>query len=288
MISISFQSTAGGGLLRVCRENVKRHCEDTRVQTVRELQERRAYECRLTPDRALETIDEAEHFLRDRGMLTRTPDCSLPSLFEACHEEPYAADKTGFGQWPRTKWGWSFALPKRPGIYELKIHHRRKTLYVSEETARLLDPICRAEIERMREAPEWALVLDHLAAAGPSTSDDLKTELGLKPKELKRILYPLELCGAVVTRAVEPDEHGRVEGFEYARWDQVFAEPAKNGGIDDLVVAAVRAAVIAGEREVPRWFAWRWRLDDDLVDRLVSDGRLGRPELGWVAVPASA
>ena len=30
-----------------------------------ELQERRAYECRLTPDRALATIDEADAFLRD-------------------------------------------------------------------------------------------------------------------------------------------------------------------------------------------------------------------------------
>jgi len=259
------------------------------VRTVRELQERRAWECRLTPDRALETIEDAESFLRDRGMLTRTPDCSLPSLFEACHEEPYAPEKSGFGQWPRTKWGWSFALPNQQGIYELKIHHRRKTLYVSEEVARLLDPILRAELERMREAPEWALVLDHLAAAGPSTRDDLKTELGLRPKELKKILSPLELCGAVVTCAVAPDEHGRVEGLEYARWDQVFTEPvAEGGGIEDVVVAGVRAAVIAQERELPRWFAWRWRFDPELVDRLVSEGRLERPEPGWVAAPGSA
>jgi len=38
---------------------------------LRELQERRAYECRLSPDRALETLDDAEAFLLDRGMLTR-------------------------------------------------------------------------------------------------------------------------------------------------------------------------------------------------------------------------
>jgi hypothetical protein len=254
---------------------------------VKELRKRRDYLCRLTPDRALETIDEAEEFLHDRGMLTRTPDCSLPSLFGACHEEPYAPDKPGFGQWPRTKWGWSFALPRRSGIYELKIHHRRKTLYVSSEVARILDPICRAEIERMSSVPEWALVLDHLDAAGPSTSDDLKTELGLKPKELKKILYPLELCGTVVTRAIEPDEGGEVEGFEYARWDQVFTEAADgDGGLEDLVVAGVRAAVVAEEREIPRWFAWR--SDDELVDRLVSEGRLARPEPGWVAAPASA
>jgi len=253
------------------------------------LQERRSYLCRLTPERALDTIEEAEEFLDDRGMLTRTPDCSLPSLFEACHEEPYAPDKPGFGQWPRTKWGWSFALPHRPGIYAPKIHHRRKTLYVSEATARILDPICRAEIERMRAAdPDWALVLDHLADAGSSTSDDLKTELGLKPKELKKILSPLELCGAVVGRAVEPDEHGEVEGFEYARWDQLFTQPANgDSGIDDFVVAGVRAAVVATEREVPRWFAWRWRFETGLLDRLVSEGLLERPAPGWISAPAS-
>jgi transcription initiation factor TFIIE alpha subunit-like protein len=266
-------------------KNVKAAGSDTRIGR---LQERRNRLCRLTPDLALETLDEAHVFLRDRGLLTRTTDCSLPSLFEACHEEPYAPDKPGFGQWPRTKWGWSFALAQRPGVYALKIHHRRKTLYVSEEVARLLDPILRAEIERMRENDEWAVVLDHLADAGPSTSEDLRTELGLKPPELKKLLYPLELCGTVLVRALEPDENGMVEGFEYVRWDQVYPEPAPGGAsLDELVVAGVRAAVVASEREIPRWFAWRWRFEPDLVERLVSEGRLERPERGWIAAPAS-
>jgi hypothetical protein len=257
---------------------------------VRDLEERRAYLCRLTPDRALQTLDEAEEFLLDRGMLTRTTDCSLPSLFEACHEEPYAPTKPGFGQWPRTKWGWSFALPERPGLYALKIHHRAKTLYVSEDTARTIDPIVREELARMeREGEDWALVLRHLDAAGPSTTEDLKTELGLKPKELKSILFPLELCGAVVRRAVEPTELGQLEGYELLRWDQLFPTAAEDGGgLDDLVVAGVRAAVLATEKEVPRWFAWRWRVDPDFVDRLVSEGRLARPRPGWVTDPASA
>jgi hypothetical protein len=60
------------------------------MTTLAELEERRAYECRLTPARALASLDEAEEFLLDRGLLTRTVDSALPSLFEACHEEPYA------------------------------------------------------------------------------------------------------------------------------------------------------------------------------------------------------
>jgi hypothetical protein len=252
-----------------------------------ELQERRAFACRLTPDRALQTLDEAAAFLRDRGMLTRTPDCSLPSLFEACHEEAYAPNKPGFGQWPRTKWSWSFALLRRPEVHALKIHHRRKTLYVSEEVARIIDPIVRAEIDRMTGAdPQWALVLDHLAAAGPSTTEDLKTELGLKPRELKAILYPLELCGTVVTLPIEPTEEGTVEGYEYVRWDDAFGEPAAGpAGIEELVVAGVHAAVLATEREVLRWFAWRWRTTEELIERLVSDGRLQRPAPGWLTAP---
>jgi hypothetical protein len=253
-----------------------------------ELQERRAFLCRLTPDRALESLDEAEEFLRDRGMLTRTTDSALPSLFEACHEDPYAPDKPGFGQWPRTKWSWSFVLPARPNVHTVKIH-RGKTLYITDETARILDPLCRAEIERMEGVPEWALVLRHLADAGPSTRGDLKTELGLNPRELKNILSPLELCGAVVSRPVGPTEEGMVDEFEYLRWDQLFPDPI--GGeprLDDLIVAGVRAAVVAPERELPRWFAHRWRFDADLVDRLVSEGRLERPEPGWIAAPAFA
>jgi DprA winged helix domain len=255
-----------------------------------ELQEQRAFACRLTPDRALETLDEAAAFLRDRGILTRTPDCSLPSLFEACHEEPYAPGTRGFGQWPRTKWGWSFALLQRPGVYGPKIHHRRKTLYVSQQVARIIDPIVRAEIERMTDAdPEWARLLDHLAAAGPSSADDLKTELGLKPRELKAILYPLELCGTVLSRATDATEEGTVEGYEYVRWDQVFPEPSAGpGGIEELVVAGVRAAVVATERELPRWFAWPGRVDQSLIEQLVSDGRLVRPADGWLTSPASA
>jgi hypothetical protein len=252
-----------------------------------ELRERRAFALRLTPDRALETIEDAEVFLRERGMLTRTPDSSLPSLFEACHEDPYAPEKPGFGQWPRTKWSWSFMLTARPEVYTLKIH-RGKTLYVSTDVARILDPILRAEIARMEDVDDWAVLLRHFGDAGPSTREDLKAELGLTPKELKKILAPLERCGVVVSRPIGPMAEGGVEGYEYLRWDQAYPEhTAEEADYGALVVAGVRAAVVAPEREIPRWFAHRWRFDEDLPDRLVSEGRLVRPEPGWIAAPSS-
>jgi len=246
------------------------------VSRLQELQERRAHECRLTPDRALRSLDEAEAFLRDRGLLTRTADSALPSLYEACHEDPYAPGRGGFGEWPATKWPWFGELADRDGVYRLKVHHRGKNLLVTEETAVLLDPICRAEIERMRaESPEWARVLDHLAAAGPSETEDLKVELGLKGKELKSLLFPMELCGAVVRR------NGLLE-----RWDQAFPEPSGGpGGPEELLVAAVRAAIVSPEREVGRWFAWRRLFPANLVESLIAAGRLERPEPGWLAAP---
>jgi hypothetical protein len=256
--------------------------EHEQVDQLGSLMQRRAYACRLSPDRALASLDDAEAFLLDRGMLTRSTDSALPSLFEACHEEPYASDKPGFGQWPATKFGWYGELAAR-GYLVLSVHGG-KNLMVTDAVADLLDPICRSEIERMRESDlTWRRLLDHLADAGPSELGDLKLELGLKAKELKRVRYPLERCGAVVAKALvyeEPHLHTSV----LSRWDQVHPATSNAGGLAELVTAGVRAAVLAREAELARWFSWQWRWRDDLVDRLVGDGVLERPAPGWVCV----
>ncbi len=173
------------------------------MESLDDLRDRRAYECRLTPDRALQSLDEADAFLRDRGLLTRTTDSALPSLYEACHEEAYRPGSGGFGEWPRTKWPWFGALAERG--YLVVTVHRGKNLLVTNEVAALLDPICRAEIERMRAAdPEWDRLLDHLTVAGPSSIDDLQLELDLKPRELK--------TPALATRALRRDRGALAQG----------------------------------------------------------------------------
>ncbi len=242
--------------------------------SIEELRELRAFACRLTPDRAIDSLDEAEEFLLDRGLLTRTSHCALPSLFEACHEEPYAPDKPGFGQWPRTKFPWFGELAAR-GYLSLAVH-RGKSLLVSPALVRLMDPLCRAELARGEDEP----LVRHLAEAGPSELDDLRLELGLAPKELKHLRVPLERSGALVSRSVVYEQPHR-HTSELARWDQVVPEASGEGGLEELIVAAVRAAVVAPERELSRWFSWP--LERGLVERLVSAGRLYRPEAGWVA-----
>jgi hypothetical protein len=159
--------------------------------------------------------------------------------------------------------------------------HRGKNLLVTDEVAALLDPICRAELERMRAAdPAWARLLDHLAAAGPSNIDDLQVELDLKPKQLKSLRAPLERCGAIVARSLQVTAGGsHAHSSELVRWDQLY--PSSAGGevrdsLQELVLAGIRAAVVAPERELKRWFSWQWYWDDTLVEDLVRDGRLRR------------
>jgi hypothetical protein len=242
------------------------------------LEEGRRYECRLTPDRALETLDDAEAFLRDRGMLTLTPDCSLPSLFAACHDEPYKPGGHGFASWPKTKWWWGGALEERPGVHWLKVR-RGRGLLVTDEVAALLDPLCRDELARA-EAGELgdvaARLVEHLASAGPSLAEELREELGLDSRTLKAARERAERVGAVVARRVTLEEPHR-HTSELQRWDQRFAEPAgRAGGLAELVVAGVRASVVAPEGEVLTWFTWR--ATAALIQDLVASGRLWRPE----------
>ena len=266
------------------------------MESLAGLSERRAFECRLTPDRALGSLDEAEGFLRGRGMLTRTADSALPSLYEACQEEAYQPGGQGFAAWPATKWPWFGELGGRG--YLCVAVHRGKNLLTSRETAGLLDPICRAETDRMRSAdPAWRRLLDHLAMAGPSLIDDLRVELDLKRQELKALRYPLERCGAIVARSVATASAGGAaedgshsHPTELSLWDQAYsgdhaaatADPVT--ALGDLLVAAVQAAVVAPEAELRRWFSWQWYWTDTLIDDVVRSGRLRRVD-GYVAEP---
>ena len=75
---------------------------------------------------------------------------------------------------------------------------------------------------------------------------------------------------------------GHRHDSELSRWDQAYqgppaADPADPAGaLADLVVVAVRAAVLAPEAELRRWFTWSWYWADALIDDLVRAGRLRR------------
>jgi hypothetical protein len=227
--------------------------------------------CRLDPQLALETLDEAEAFLEERGMLTLMPDCALPSLFGACHEEPYS-DAPGFGSWPKTKYWWGVALPALATRL-----HRGKRLYVSAAAAAVLDPLCRAELRRAEEGEHGeaaARVLAHLEETGPALVEEVSEEVGLE----KRVRERLERVGALVSKSVRLEEPHR-HTSELRRWDQAVEASGRSdeGALADLLVAGVRAAVLAPEREALRWFSWR------IPPEALEDERLVHPQPGWLA-----
>ncbi len=244
-----------------------------------DLQNRRATECRLTPDRALMTLDDAQAFVSNRGLLTRTPDCALPSLFGACHEEPARAGGQGFALWPKTKWIWSFQLVQRPGILLTKLH-RGKSLYLSPEAARLIDPIVRHEIAAA--TGDEATLLDHLAEHGESTSQDIGLELGWDRRRLKTTRARLERVGALVNDGLVFDDETTWHFAPLRRWDAATeAAKAEGDPYAALLLVAVRAAVVTPESDIRGWFSWP--IPADTVDAMVRSGRLMRPAPGWIA-----
>jgi len=247
---------------------------------VRQLERRRAFECRLTKDRALKDLRDAAAFLHERGMLVRMPDCSLPSLFAACHEAPSRAGGRGFDLWPKTRWIWSFQLTLDSSAVLTKLH-RGKSLYLSAETARLFDPLVRKAIDEA--TGDEARLLDHLGRHGPSMLDDVELELGWERKRLRNMRDRLERVGAVLSDGLVFDETRDWHFAPMRRWDQVFRKPARSDApLADVAVAAMRAAVVAPEAEVRSWFSWP--IPTGLIDRLVAEGRLARPARGQVAI----
>lgn len=259
------------------------------MPTLAELRTERIRLCRLTADRALADLDDAEAFLRDRRVLTLVPDSSLPSLFAATHEEPYAPGKAGFGSWPKTKWRWGGELAGRPGVITPKVH-KGKILFLSREAAAVVDPLCRESLDLAADGQlgtDAAAIVRHLAAAGPTSVEDLKGELGLEAKALRSAREKLESSGAVVAKeALVPVgiEPGHRHSSTLARWDQVWTQRRKvspSAALDDLVVLGVRATVVTHQEEIKGWFSWP--VTASQVDRLVQAGRLSRPGPGWVA-----
>jgi len=249
-----------------------------------ELERRRVFECRLTPDRALKTLRAAGAFLRERGMLTRMPDCALPSLFGACHEEPARPGGRGFDLWPKSKWIWSFQLSRSRGALLTKLH-RGKSLYLSMETARLFDPLVREAIERA--TGDEAVLLDHLARSGPSVAEDVQLELRWDAKRLKSVRTRLERVGAVLCDGLVFEDLSAWFLAPMRRWDQVV--PRSTGGGDphvDVALAGIRAAVITPESELRSWFSWT--VPSNTLDQLVRNGQLYRAAPNLLALGKQA
>jgi hypothetical protein len=107
-------------------------------------------------------------------------------------------------------------------------------------------------------------------------------ELGVSSSELKGVRRRLERSGALLSLpAVEhPAGGGHVHTSVLRRWDQAVPD-SPGGRLEDVVVAAVRAAVVAPETEVGRWLPWP--VSTAMIERLVNEGRLARTAEGLAA-----
>lgn len=240
----------------------------------------RARLCRLDPEWALSSLEDAEAWVRERGVVELTRCCSLPSLHVAVHEPPYKPGSRGFGLYPATTWWWAGELATREGLHALKLH-RGKTVLVTTQVAQLADESARAALTEAESGRLGVLeqrLVQHLASAGPGEVGDLRTELDTESRSFRVARERLERVGAIVSAAVRLEPHGHSSLL--SRWDQVF--PAEtSGGLEGLLVAFVRAAVVAPERELSRWLSWP--LPPGTIGHLVENGRL-RVDDGLVTV----
>ena len=98
----------------------------------------------------------------------------------------------------------------------------------------------------------------------------------------------LESVGAVVSRDIEVDDAkgAHTHTSELARWDQVWTKPWKanvDQALAELVLIGVRAAVLAHQDEVAKWFTWP--IEWPTVSGLITARRLVRPGPGFLALP---
>lgn len=222
-------------------------------------------------------------------MLTLTADSWLPSLFKACHEEPYRPQSRGFGGWPRTKWRWGGQLGSRPDVITTRLH-RGKLLYVAAPLEPVLAALCRksaADAAGGALGSDAARLMD-LLAGGPLLLEQVRAR-GLREGALRQARTALQRAGAVFTEEVllAGRDGGHRHSARLMRADERFASQNPPIGWEDavlqLLVAAVRAAVVAPVRDVLRWFSLP--VGKDTLAAAVQSGSLIQPEPGWVVFP---
>ena len=227
----------------------------------------RAYLLRLTPDRALESLDDAEAWVRERGLVTLLPSTSLPSLFAACHEEPYSEHARGFGSRLKTEVVVEQShRGARAALRQAAARHGR--LGVGRRSRAGRPAVSRGEFERARGRGARRVLPARRRAPGGSRPD---AHAGGPPKgststaaHSRNVRKRLERAGAVVARPARIEL--RDGGHRHASGELALGSAGAGAQAAGTVsssslrrgCAGVRAAVAAPEREV-RWRGSRGR-----------------------------
>jgi len=126
---------------------------------------------RLTPDQALTTVEAAVKFVREIGLVLRTPYPYLPSLFGAAQGKPFKPGAGGFGNWPAHAWWWDREISALPDVLTLKLI-RGRTTFAASKAWPAIDAAVRARILEEFEEFERELI-DELRQRGPTPSREL-------------------------------------------------------------------------------------------------------------------
>jgi hypothetical protein len=249
---------------------------------------RRERDCRLSPDGWLISLDDARSFLADRGLLSITPSCWLPSIFGACAPNPDPTAR-GFGAMPADKWWWPGALAEMPGVRRTKLL-RGKVLLMEDDLFKAVAPLCVLELDRAEQGAygtDAQLLVAYLDQQGPGIVAQVKDALGFPSRSLARVRHQLEAVGAVISEDIElpAANGGHLHTSRLMRADQAVrgSGQAVDGALAHrrLLSAGVQAAVLATREEVAGWFAWPAA---DVIDGLLADATLREPAPGWLAL----
>ncbi|MBI3976001.1 MAG: hypothetical protein HY334_06385 [Armatimonadetes bacterium] len=258
-----------------------------RAPRLEALQARRLRLHRLDPSRPLRDARSAAAFIRERRIVMSTGRSSLPLLSEAIAGRPLA------GSW--------MAHPEVNRIYKILGGLRKQDVIAAplilgkevlmtpalgpavERVAR--DPERRGEVRR-RLPPLARRLLEAVEAEGRVRMDqwDVPT-LRARParmrleRELLVVGSEIHTEGGYHTSIVKPWRAGKIAGRVSAEAGDLTFDEAR----DTLLLAAVRSAVLAPEKEVRRWLIF----GGDRVDVLLACGALRQVRAGariWITL----
>jgi hypothetical protein len=250
----------------------------------------RATRHRLRPALALRDPVEARDFVRALGVVVRTPDRWLPSLFAAAQGKAARPGGKGFATWPAHAWWWGGAMADDGDILATKAL-RGRTAYVARPLWPALDAAVRGRGAALAGAP--ADLLACLRAAGrPLRTDEWRRAAGFagptRTAPFRKARGVLEALGVVLEEAAPMDE--RHEHVALAQpWEARFRAPlARARGVDAFVRATLAAAGDAPARVVAGWFGWPRAETTAAVARLVAAGAVHRAAGGQLRAAAPA
>jgi hypothetical protein len=237
----------------------------------------RLHRHRLTPSRALTNPAEAREFVREMGIILRTPDPYLPSLFAAAQGRPYKEGVGGFGNWPEHAWWWDGELTKDGDILISKVIGGR-TAFVARSCWPALDAAVRGRASQLTNDVERHFVAC-LRMEGTIRADDLRGLMGLESKDKKNIFQKartrLEKLGVILTEYTPLNIHRHVSML--ALWEHRFPSPLTAAhGVALILRAVVAAAGQFPEKNLNSLFAWPSEETEMAIESLVQSGILSR------------